>query len=66
MMGPSGRGNGVYVSKKMQEALGVLEEWPKAWGFRFSVAKTKSMLFLGKRIGGERECLYGLKALSLI
>ena len=41
--------NGVYVAKKMQEALGTVEEWAKAWGFRFSVGKTKSMLFFEKQ-----------------
>ena len=43
--------NGAYVSKKMQEAISKVEEWATAWGFRFSVAKTKSVVFFGNQSG---------------
>ena len=29
-----------YVMRKMQEAVGVLEDWSLTWGFRMSVAKS--------------------------
>ena len=29
--------NGAYVAKKMQEALGKVEEWVKAWGLAVQI-----------------------------
>ena len=38
--------NGIFV---LQQSLKELELWAKKWGFRFSVSKTKAMIFSQKK-----------------
>ena len=38
-----------HIKGKIQEAIEVVEKWSYAWGFRFSVDKTKSIMFTRKR-----------------
>uniref|UniRef100_A0A8C6LAI2 Reverse transcriptase domain-containing protein n=1 Tax=Nothobranchius furzeri TaxID=105023 RepID=A0A8C6LAI2_NOTFU len=48
-----------YVQKKVQEAIKMVENWSYDWGFKFSVEKTKSMVFTkGKKVM-ENLTLYG-------
>lgn len=47
-----------FVVKKIQEAIGKVEEWSLKWGFRFSVSKTKAMLFTRKRINDIQLRMY--------
>lgn len=42
-----------FIVKKLQEAIMKIEEWSYKWGFKFSVDKTKIMLFTKKRFGTE-------------
>lgn len=55
------RGKNVrYTVKKVQEALTLVEDWGRRWGFRFSVEKTKSVFFTRKRICEDSDLyLYG-------
>ena len=44
------RGKNVkYTLKKVQEALTLVEDWGRKWGFRFSIEKTKVIFFLVER-----------------
>lgn len=57
------RGRNVeYITKKIQEAMLEVEGWALEWGFRFSVSKTKAVIFT-KRIKpvGIDLRLYGEK-----
>uniref|UniRef100_A0A8C6KLW6 Reverse transcriptase domain-containing protein n=1 Tax=Nothobranchius furzeri TaxID=105023 RepID=A0A8C6KLW6_NOTFU len=48
-----------YVQKKVQEAIKMVENWSYEWAFKFSVEKTKSMVFTkGKKVM-ENLTLYG-------
>ena len=37
------------LTRKMQEAITAVEQWGLAWGFRFSIDKTKVVLFSNRR-----------------
>ena len=39
----------------LQHSLTELENWAKKWGFRFSISKTKAMIFSQKKIGNQRS-----------
>lgn len=41
-----------FIVDKMQEAIVKIEMWANKWGFRFSVSKTKIMLFT-RKLGGR-------------
>lgn len=41
-----------FIVDKMQEAIVKIEMWANKWGFRFSVGKTKIMLFT-RKLGGR-------------
>lgn len=43
----------------MQETVRVIEEWSYSWGFKFSVEKTKMMVFTRKRVKDARILMYG-------
>ncbi len=43
----------------MQEAVRLIEEWSYSWGFKFSVEKTKMMVFTRKRVKEARILMYG-------
>lgn len=48
------RGRNVeYIVQKMQEAILKIERWAMSWGFKFSVEKTKTMIFTRRRRGRE-------------
>uniref|UniRef100_A0A671TUX8 Reverse transcriptase domain-containing protein n=1 Tax=Sparus aurata TaxID=8175 RepID=A0A671TUX8_SPAAU len=55
------RGKNVkYTLKKVQEALTLVEDWGRKWGFRFSIEKTKVMFFTQKKIDESIKLeLYG-------
>lgn len=55
------RGENVkYTLKKVQEALTLVEDWGRKWGFRFSIEKTKVMFFTRKKIDESIKLeLYG-------
>uniref|UniRef100_A0A673MAK6 Uncharacterized LOC107721237 n=1 Tax=Sinocyclocheilus rhinocerous TaxID=307959 RepID=A0A673MAK6_9TELE len=42
--------NILYINGRMQEAIRRVEEWAGDWGFKFSVEKTKTIIFSRKRI----------------
>lgn len=49
-----------FIVKKLQKAIGKVEEWSYKWGFKFSVEKTKTMFFTRKRVREELKLkLYG-------
>lgn len=37
----------------MQEAIGKVEVWALKWGFRFSVSKTKVVVFTNKKVQNQ-------------
>lgn len=37
------------IIKRLKEPIGKVEEWPKKWGLRFPVDKTKIIFFIRKR-----------------
>ncbi len=44
------RGRNVgHIKIKIQEAISVVEKWSYSWGFKFSVEKTKSLIFTRKK-----------------
>lgn len=45
-----GGGDLEFIVNKIQEAVVKIEMWASKWGFRFSVGKTKIMLF-PKKLG---------------
>lgn len=54
------RGRNVeFIVKKLQSAIGKVEEWSYKWGFKFSADKTKTMFFTRRQIGrGVKLKLY--------
>lgn len=42
-----------FIMGKIQEAINKIEEWSFKWGFKFSVDKTKTMIFTKKRVVGN-------------
>uniref|UniRef100_A0AAQ4RRK9 Reverse transcriptase domain-containing protein n=1 Tax=Gasterosteus aculeatus aculeatus TaxID=481459 RepID=A0AAQ4RRK9_GASAC len=51
--------NEKFVMRKMQEAVDVVEEWSKRWGFRMSVTKSCFMVYSRRRVGEVRLHMYG-------
>lgn len=52
--------NGEFINKKLQNGINQVAEWGIKWGFKFSVEKTKVMIFTNKR--KAKECkveMYG-------
>lgn len=48
------RGRNVdFVVRKMQTAIEVVEKWSYKWGFRFSVEKTKTVIFSKQKYNKE-------------
>lgn len=47
------------IQEKMQEIVRLIEEWSYSWGFKFSVEKTKMMVFTRKRVKDARILMYG-------
>ncbi len=45
--------NSLYINRKMQEVIQKVEEWAYDWGFKFSVEKTKTVIFYRKRVVPE-------------
>ncbi len=48
-----------HITGKIQEAIEVVEKWSYAWGFRFSVDKTKTIMFTRKRGIDTEIKMYG-------
>ncbi len=48
-----------HITRKIQEAIEVVEKWSYAWGFRFSVDKTKTITFTRKRGINTEVKIYG-------
>ncbi len=46
--------NGEFINKKLQNGINQVAEWGIKWGFKFSVEKTKVMIFTNKR--KAKEC----------
>lgn len=54
MMGPCGKGGGIYTVSKVKEAIAM------RWGVRFSKEKTQVIFFTSKKVGEEINLnLYG-------
>lgn len=52
--------NGEFIKRKLQNGINQVEQWGTKWGFKFSVEKTKVMLFTNKK--KDKECkveMYG-------
>lgn len=45
--------NIAFLTKKMQQALNIVQDWAVQWGFRISEDKTKCILFTKKRKSAE-------------
>ncbi len=45
--------NILYINRTMQEVIWKVEEWAFDWGFKFSVEKTKTVMFSRKRVVPE-------------
>ncbi len=43
--------NGEFINKTLQKGINQFEEWGTKWGFKFSVEKTKVMIFANKKEG---------------
>ncbi|XP_037536736.1 uncharacterized protein LOC119413748 [Nematolebias whitei] len=49
-----------FIIKKVQEAITTVEKWSNRWGLKFSVEKTKSIIFTRKKTPNNNELkLYG-------
>jgi len=50
-----------HIKGKVQEAVKVVERWSYSWGFKFSVGKTKTIMFTRKRGVDAQIEMYGQK-----
>ena len=47
-----------HIINKMQQAVNMVEKWSYSWGFKFSVEKTKTLMFTKKRGVGTQIKIY--------
>ena len=59
MRGLDLHGQPQHLMGKTQEAVNVVEKWSYSWGFKFSIEKTKSVMFTSKSGVDAQIKMYG-------